>query len=762
MLPHLLPHSFAPNRPVCSPGLLLAALLTGFVGGTPPKAAAQAPLWAANSNTTVQEVSYRFMDQQTFETSRLQEEIATAAPGVLAHLRNLFAFLPGVQRHRFPFDPVTLQKDVVRLRQFYRQNGFPTPEVDYPATQLDTSSNQIHVIFTIREGPSIQIRNTQFLTAGDTTAVEAALPDDLRDAWTRYRDETLQTEGRYTDFKRTQIEDQIQSWLRSRGYAFAEVRAAVDTIQYAADLTVFADPGPRGVVSEIRIEGNESINDSIILRELPFSVDDRFSADAVREGQRKLFNLDLFRVALADVPNQPRDSSVAVRYRVRETEIRAYSGQVGYDTRSGARLEGSWRHRNFLGNARTFIVNLTAETGLPENPPTFFSNFLTRSSQALSRRFRASVTLRQPYLFSEALSGSVAPFVQERLNPTLAPNPNRFLNLNERQYGLNSTLVYDFLPYRTLSLQHSVSRTRQFSAPGSRDSARAEAPLGTGDAPFNKSIFTVNGTFGDADDFISPTKGYIVRPTIQLGGYFFESGVEFVKLSGELSGYLPLSEYVEVAGRVFAGTLRPFGESRSNLTLPGSPSDQDLRQNRAYQNRFSDYLFYAGGGSDVRGWASRLAGGKVLRESSVRREGFVYRPIGARAKIGASVEARFPLPGLGSDWRTAAFVDGAYLTAGSLDLTPPSGVALTDPSGKRVSTDPSQFLVGAGAGLRYQTPFGFLRIDLAHKLTPDALDLRTAKDVGAAVQGDTPRPVSDVDTRFIRRFRIHFGIGRSF
>ncbi|PSQ86161.1 MAG: hypothetical protein BRD43_07665, partial [Bacteroidetes bacterium QS_4_64_154] len=181
-----------------------------------------------------------------------------------------------------------------------------------------------------------------------------------------------------------------------------------------------------------------------------------------------------------------------------------------------------------------------------------------------------------------------------------------------------------------------------------------------------------------------------------------------------------------------------------------------------YQNRFSDYLFYAGGGSDVRGWASRLAGGKVLRESSVRREGFVYRPIGARAKIGASVEARFPLPGLGSDWRTAAFVDGAYLTAGSLDLTPPSGVALTDPSGKRVSTDPSQFLVGAGAGLRYQTPFGFLRIDLAHKLTPDALDLRTAKDVGAAVQGDTPRPVSDVDTRFIRRFRIHFGIGRSF
>jgi RHS repeat-associated protein len=41
-------------------------------------------------------------------------------------------------------------------------------------------------------------------------------------------------------------------------------------------------------------------------------------------------------------------------------------------------------------------------------------------------------------------------------------------------------------------------------------------------------------------------------------------------------------------------------------------------------------------------------------------------------------------------------------------------------------------------------------------------DLCTAKDVGAVVQEGAPTSVSDVDTRFIRRFRIHFGIGRSF
>jgi len=274
----------------------------------------------------------------------------------------------------------------------------------------------------------------------------------------------------------------------------------------------------------------------------------------------------------------------------------------------------------------------------------------------------------------------------------------------------------------------------------------------------------LNGTFGDADDFLNPTKGYIIRPTVQLGGIFLRSGVEFAQVSTELSGYLPVSSYVELAGRVFAGTTWPFGESLDNLTLPANPSDADQRENLIYQNRFSDNFFYAGGGSDVRGWSSRLAGGKVLRESSVLREGFAYRPIGARSKVGLSLEARFPLPGLGANWRTAAFLDGAYVSSGSLDLTPPptAPFIVSGPDGTPIGTDPSQVLVGTGAGLRYETSFGFLRIDLAYKLTPDALDLRAAEDVGPKVTAGNPTPLSEIDTRPLRRFRVHFGIGRSF
>ena len=738
----------------------LALVIAGLFALLPARA--QAPLHLVNDNTSVSEISFRFVGERTFSPERLKEQIATQEPSTLAFLRNQVAFLPGLARRSFPFDPVTLQKDVVRLRRFYRQNGFPRPRIDYPASQLDTASNRIHVIFTVQEGTPITIQDLTFQAADGEAPAARRLPPDLQTPWTRFQAQSaIQTGERYTEFKRTQIEDKASSWLRNRGYAFARVTSTteVDTAATAARLRVQVAPGPRATISEIQVEGNTSVSDRIVLRELSFEVGDRFSAADVSAGQRQLFDLNLFRVAIADVPSQPRDSTVTVRYRVRESKLRAYSGQVGYGTQPGVTLEGSWRHRNFQGDARTFVVGLIADTGYPENPPSFFPDVLSRSAtKDPNRRFRGSVTLRQPYFLSERLSVSLEPFAQERINPNIGTDPTRFLGLSERQLGLNTGLIYDFLPFRSISLRHSFARVQQFRAAAATDTTSI------GDDLFDRSVFSLSGTFGRADDFINPTEGYIVRPSLEVGGYPFESGVDFVRLSGGLSGYLPVSDNVQLAGRLFGGVLRPFGKSRTNLTRPPSASLDRRRQTRTFQDRFTEYLFYAGGGTDVRGWQSQLAGGKVLRESEVARANFVYRPVGARLKLGVNLEARLPFPGLGDSWRTAVFMDAAYLNAGPLTLVPPPTISdvLAGPEGEALSTDPNQVLVGTGAGLRYKTPFGFVRFDVAYKLTPDRFDLRRPSALGDQLESASDNPISATPTRTIRRFRLHFGIGRSF
>ena len=753
---------FALVRSSLRTGLLVLLFVLGAGTSLPPCAQAQAPLYLANSETTVSEISFRFVGTQTFEVSRLREQIATDAPGVFDRVRNAVAFLPGLRPRTFPFDPVTLQKDVVRLRQFYNQNGFPSPSVDYPATQLDTASNRIHVIFTVQEGAPVTVRDHEFLTADTGTPLQVELAPALRPKWTTFRQSTAAEVGtRYTEFKRSQTEGDVRTWLRNQGYAFAEVtsEATVDSTTNTATLRYRINPGPVGRISDIVVEGNEAVSASIVRRELPFQVGDRFSSAKVTEGQRRLFDLNLFRVALADVPDQPRDSTVTVRYRVREARLRAYSGQIGYGTQPGVTLQGNWRHRNFRGNGRNLTVGLIADTGYPQNPPSFLPNFLAQSaSRDPDRRFRASVTLRQPYLFSGDLSGTVEPFVQERINPSIGANTDRFLGLNERQIGLNTTLIYDLLPFRSLSLRHSFARIEQFRG----DGATIDSLDAGDDDLFDKSVFALSGTFGKTDDFINPTRGYILRPSIEAGGIPFESGVDFLRTSAEVSGYLPLGDRVEIAGRVFGGLLWPLDNSRDNLTISPTAPPSRLRRNRIFQDRFSEYFFYAGGGSDVRGWASQLGGGKVLQRSDLAREDFVYRPVGARSKLGVNLEARLPFPGLGSSWRSAVFVDAAYLNAGVLNLVPPPSVSTPPgPDGTPVATDPDDLLVGTGVGIRYQTPFGFVRLDTAYKLTPDALDLRRPGTVGDAVTTDD-RSLDTVPTRTIRRFRLHFGIGRTF
>ena len=754
---------------LCSGGVLV---LLGVLLRSAP-AAAQDPLYLVDEETTVRDLSFEFRDHQTFDTERLMQNIATNGPTFWSRVRDWFDVLPGISAPIFPFDPITLQRDVVRLRRFYQQNGFLHPKIDYrhavadSVAVFDTTSNTIDITFLITEGPPLIIQDTGFFTPDRTAYAVSLFSDALRNRWIDFRDRTAFELGeRYTEFNRIRIEDDVRSWLRDQGFAFASIdsEARIDSSANTADIRFYVDPGPRTRFDDVIVEGNQSVSDRIVQRELPFRPGDRFSQTKVTQGQRELFGLNLFRVALADLPPQPEDSTVTVRYRVREANPRTLSGQVGFGVQTGFTTEGNWTHRNFYGDARTFTVGLVADTGLPSNPPAFIPDVLSGSAtQEPPRRFRASMTLRQPYVLTTHLAATLEPFAEERLNNKLsAPDTTRFLQLNERRFGLNTTLVYEPQPFQTVSLRHSFSRTRQFTV-------TPDTALADGDDLFNKSILSLSGTFGTTDDFLNPSRGVIVRPSVSIGGAVLRSDLDFLRLGGDVSGYWPVSSSLELAARLFGGYLIPVGDSRSALRRPATdPDPLALRRNRTFQNRFSDFLFYAGGGSDVRGWPPQLGGGKVLSPSDVARSGFVYEAIGARSRIGLNLESRFPLPGLGSAWRAAAFFDAAYITNGTLSLTPSPRVTdvIAAPDGSVVASDPSQWIAGTGVGIRYQTPVGFLRLDLAYKLTPDALDLRRPEDVARAVQKNAPddirQPPTAAPERTIRRFRLHFGIGRSF
>lgn len=723
----------------------VGVVLLGLLLAVPLTTHAQAPLYLINEETTVRQISFRFVHSQTFEPSRLQHQIATEAPSFFDRVRNLFDWLPLVaEAPEYPFDPVTLQRDVVRLRRFYQENGFLNPRIDYPASQLDTTSNTIHVIFSIEEGPPVIIQSVDFYGSDSTQYAAAQFDEDgLRDAWMDFRDRmSFRLGERYTRFRRLQIADEVWQWLQNRGFAFARVNsdARIDTTNSTADIRFFLDAGPRARVGEIEIDGNESVERRIVERELPLQVGDYFSHDRLIAGQRQLFGLNLFRVALADVPPQPRDSTVTVRYRVREANIRYLSAQTGYGTSAGLTSEGQWTHRNFLGGARNLTVGLVAETGLLSNP-----GLLSTSAREITpdRLFRGSIALRQPYLFSTRLSANVEPFLAYRQSRFFEPS-NEFLDINARDFGLNTALIYEIYPFRTVSLQHTFTRSLHFTRP--LEDPPTEDPGGPGDPIngdpadptlpddptsdlYNRSVFSVNATLGRLDDYLNPTEGFQVSPSAALAGTVLGSSVEYARLSNEVSGYLPLNNTFELAGRLYVGRLWPLGKSRARLDA----------EDPVFEDRFAPIRFYTGGSNDLRGWNSDLAGEKNVRQFTQEDETWYdFEPVGGNTKLAANLELRLPFPGLGNAWRSAFFLDAGQV--------------------RERSFAPTALRFGTGTGIRYRTPVGYLRLDVAYKLNPGPFDLRSAEQVYRHVHEGEPLP----DPSFIRRFKIHVGIGQSF
>ena len=147
------------------------------------------------------------------------------------------------------------------------------------------------------------------------------------------------------------------------------------------------------------------------------------------------------------------------------------------------------------------------------------------------------------------------------------------------------------------------------------------------------------------------------------------SDVGFTSIEMNAAAFEPIGRTV-LAGRLRLGTLQP---------MPGHSGDETPLTER----------FYSGGGSSVRGFSFWRLGPR-------RVDG---HPLGGNSVLELSAELRFPIRGaLGG----VAFVD-----AGQVDL---------DPWGWK----PGDLTYSLGAGLRYRTPLGPVRLDIAHPLNaPD-------------------------------------------
>jgi outer membrane protein insertion porin family len=707
-------------------------LVTGFAWVAP--LAAQDPLTLIGERTEVRSLKFRFEDHQTIPEPDLRARISLTARGGMVGLRRLLGFLPFVPPiGHHPFDPASLQRDVVRLRLHYRKAGFLHTRVDYDV-EYEAKSDLVDVEFVIREGEPLMVDSLDFapMEPGSLT-----LASELEEPWRTFVQDQRSLIGQFGDKERAELADSTSRWLRDRGYPFAvaAVRAAVDSAANRAHVTVAVRSGVRARIAAIEVEGNRFAPARHYTRQLPTRPGDWYSAAKLEEGRKQLVQLDLIRLVVLGAPRlQQSEPRVTVPLQITENTRRVVKGDAGFASDGGITAQVDWTTRNWLGGLRSLSVAGLAQTGALafEDPPQIL--------------YRLGLTAFQPYVAHRHLSLAGGPFVEYRDD------------VRDRSWavGLEGSLVYAVSPLRSISLGYTISHRHTFDYSFGPDLDPIEilpilglATPGAVDTlakVVRRSAVSLQASYGKFDEFTYPRRGYVVRPRVEITLPSGFNTSEYLLLDFGGSAFVPLTRRIGFAFRGAAGRIFPYGKSVT-AAAEESPFVSLLR--------LRDVTFTAGGTRDVRGWGSQLVGPKLPEIETVTENGQStitaerYTPVGGLARLTGSIELRLPLPGFSDSWETFVFLDGGRI------WTPDRRFALN-----AGDLDQDDYFFGTGAGISFRTVVGAVQLALGYKLNPSALDIRDPAAVLDALS--TGQPLSSVPTESKQRLHLHFAIGTTF
>lgn len=208
-----------------------------------------------------------------------------------------------------------------------------------------------------------------------------------------------------------------------------------------------------------------------------------------------------------------------------------------------------------------------------------------------------------------------------------------------------------------------------------------------GVAPANAFLsgIGIGADWNATDDLLDPTRGFVITGTVEPVGGVLGGDVAFVRGTVEGRIYQPLVRRLSGAARLRLGTAEPIADS-DEIPL--------------YER------FYSGGINSVRGYGRRRLGPLIADE-----------PVGGRRLAEASLELRHPITDkLGA----ALFVDAGQV-APDVTPVPRRAASLRRDQGAEGGTFDFPFddlRFGAGFGVRYKSPVGPLRVDLAFPTDP--------------------------------------------
>ena len=592
-------------------------------------------------------------------------------------------------RHYFRADE--FPRDAIRLQLYYWQRGYREAQVD--TTSNPFGSERIALAFAIDEGRPVLVDSIAVL-AGEGIATPSLLEDlPLRVG--------QPLSGLVVEATRNTLERR----LRDEGYAHALVLLRTDLPRStgSASVTFDVDPGPRTRFGPIEIVGNTELSELVIRRMLGFAEGDLYGTSKILEAQQNLFGLEIIQYAnVGALPTAELDTILPMRVEVAETyEYHVRTG-AGWSTADCLTTEARWSARNFFGGARRLqirgrVANILAAS-LHE---TLCEDAGVGAYGGLNWLVAADFT--QPWIFSPRNSLTLGLYGERTSLPHVFVREAVGVNLAlARSLARNTPLSLSYHPQLSRLTAAEVFFCTSFLAcdPSDIDVVQGANWL----APIGASISTDR-----TDNLLNPRSGYRIAIDFEHASGWTGSNYAYNRVLAELSGYRGVGSNSVAAFRLRAGWVGP---GAFDLLTSAVDVVHPLKR------------FYTGGSNSVRGFAQNRLGPKVLTVNAERllqtdadtrppvcsvvevfaltcdatpleQTVFTPQPTGGTRMLEASFEYRFPItPG--------AFEGVGFVDVGQVwdwDESIELGMLAWTP----------------GMGVRYYSPIGPIRLDLAYR-----------------------------------------------
>ena len=679
--------------------------------------------------TTVDEVQVR--GAKKLSEGEVEERIATTETS------KFLGLFRGILYEYSVFDRNVLQRDLLRVEAFYRSKGYYDARAR--AGRIHTiDESHVRVEIVVEEGEPVLVRNIRIEGLAGVSPEIVRIAEQAAAA-------TLKQNEPFDEEAFDKSIGAVRRALSDRGYAHATVTndAYVDVVHHTADVVLQVTPGPQCTFGEVTIEGLDTLPERPIRRTIAIRPGAPFSEATLDDAQQALLDLGVFAsVEILPDLSDPSREVIPIRVKLEPSRLRTLKlgGGIEFDAlKTDVHGLVGWEHRNFLGGLRTFSV--TFRPGVVFYPIRV-NNIVGPTDYLPEERLRFD--LRQPGLFEPRTNGFIRPEFNVQallLNPDPPPG-QRVLGYAETRNAIGLDRAFGRL---FGAISHNFQAAYPFNYIGDRDPT-----LGTLFISYPELLLNLDLR----DDRVHPRSGIFVGNTFQAaGGPFFGQAAD-IKLQPDVRGYIPLHRRIVLAVRGSLGLLFPrnYGDVVRSPNPAAPPSEERTRD---FQLTFFRG-FFSGGPTSNRGYPLRSVGPhgfvpflssdiaaseaaiNCRSEEDVRNRpecaefaGFDFRsPTGGFTLWEASAELRFSIVGPLS---AATFCDAS-------DVSP-----------RTANIRLRHLHFSCGAGARYDTPVGPVRVDIGYRIP------------GLQVIGGlTPEERKPSDLFGILPLAIHLGIGEAY